>query len=146
MTKSIPAAQMETAKKVKGLRQSSGMSLSGLAKIINVSRPTMYIVEDGSRRIYADELQIIANTFHVSIEWLLGEDLNLAQPKIEILMAHELGKLTPGVLNRVLKLVPSIRAERRLDLGSTGKPIASYSVLKTLYRCTKELEKAEPSS
>lgn len=139
-------AQMETARKIKNLRQSSGMSLSELAKIMNVSRPTIYIVEDGSRRIYADELQIIAKTFYVSVEWLLGEDLSLDQPKIEILMAHELGKLTPGVLDRVLKLIPSIRTERRLALGSTGKPANSYSVLKTLYRCTKELEKAEPSA
>jgi len=137
---------METARKIKNLRQSSGMSLSDLAKIMNVSRPTMYIVEDGSRRIYADELQIIAKTFYVSVEWLLGEDLNLDQQKVEILMAHELGKLTPGVLDRVLKLIPSVRTERRLDLGSTGKPVASYSVLKTLYRCTKELEKAKPSA
>ncbi len=86
-------------------------------------------------------MQIIAKTFGVSVEWLLGEDLNLDQSQVEILMARELSKLTPGVLDRVLRLIPSMRAERRLELGSVGKPVASYPVLKTLYRCTKELEK-----
>lgn len=141
MTKSISMAQLETAKKVKDLRQSSGMSLSDFAKIVGVTRPTMYQVENGSRRIHADEMQVIARTFGVSVEWLLGEDLNLDQSQVEILMARELSKLTPGVLDRVLKLIPSARAERRLELGSVGKSVASHPVLKTLYRCTKELEK-----
>lgn len=55
------------------LRQSHNMSRTELAKLIGISRPTVYAIESGERRMFADEILVIAHFFNASLEWLYGD-------------------------------------------------------------------------
>jgi transcriptional regulator with XRE-family HTH domain len=69
------ARRKEMALRIASLRQSRHISKAAFAKLIGVSRPTMYDIEGGNRRIFADELLIISRSLGVSLEWLFGSVL-----------------------------------------------------------------------
>jgi len=58
--------------KIKELRVKVGMSQQRLAEILGVSRPTISQIENGERKIFADELIKLSKIFNISIDNLLN--------------------------------------------------------------------------
>ncbi|GAI54154.1 unnamed protein product, partial [marine sediment metagenome] len=59
------------ARRVKELRQKSGISQQRLAELLKVSRPTISQIENRERKISADELIKLSDIFGLSIESML---------------------------------------------------------------------------
>jgi transcriptional regulator with XRE-family HTH domain len=69
--KDLPPSEL--ALRVELLRQSRGMSRTDFAKLLGLSRPTVYLIETGERRMFADEILILSKEFNVSLDCLFGE-------------------------------------------------------------------------
>lgn len=59
-------------KRIKDFREQLGISQERLAALIGVSRPTISQIEHGERKIYANELINLSDTFGVSVDSLLN--------------------------------------------------------------------------
>jgi transcriptional regulator with XRE-family HTH domain len=99
------------AERLKAARQLAGLSQGHVAKILGMHRPSISEIEAGNRRVSADELPRFAETYDVSVAWLLGtapETLDPQDPRLE-LAARELAKLKPNDLARLLRLLAAMR-------------------------------------
>ncbi len=59
-------------KRIKKLRELTGISQEKLANLLGVSRPTVSQMENGERKITADELIELAKIFNISVDELLN--------------------------------------------------------------------------
>jgi len=59
--------------RIKKYRESLGLSQEALAKLLGVTRPTLSFIENGLRKIYAEELKRLADIFGLSVDALLDE-------------------------------------------------------------------------
>jgi len=92
-------------------RKLAGLSQGQVAKILSMHRPTITEIEAGNRRISADEIKSFAEIYEVSSAWLLGEvneTLETNDPRIQ-LAARELAKIKPDDLEKLLRLISSMR-------------------------------------
>ncbi len=64
----------EMNRKIKELRERSGMSQQKLARLLGVSRPTISQIEGGQRKVSADEMRKLADVFHISADRLLDRE------------------------------------------------------------------------
>ncbi len=67
------------ADRIKKLRQETGMSQQELAKLLQVARPAVSQIENGERKLSAEELKKLSEIFHVSADSLLGTS---SEPKV----------------------------------------------------------------
>ena len=92
-------------------RKAAGLSQGQVAKLLQMHRPTISEIEAGNRRVSAEELVKFAETYDVTVSWLLGEaaeQLEMDDPRLQ-LAARELSKLKPDDLDRLLRLLASMR-------------------------------------
>ncbi len=59
-------------KRIRELRKKEGLSQEELARMLNLSRPTITHMENGLRKISVSELVKISNIFHVNMEDIIG--------------------------------------------------------------------------
>ena len=59
-------------KRIRELRKKEGLSQEELARMLNLSRPTITHIENGMRKISVSELVKISNIFHVNMEEIVG--------------------------------------------------------------------------
>lgn len=64
----------EIGKKIKGLREKSGLSQEKLARSIGISRSAISQIERGERKVSAEEIKGIADYLNLSIDVLLGRE------------------------------------------------------------------------
>lgn len=110
------------ALRLREARKMAGLSQGQVAKILNFHRPTVSEIEAGNRRVSAEELSLFAATYDVTVSWLLGEtaeQLDTNDPRLQ-LAARELSKLKPDDLDRLLRLLASMR-NSDADKGGTPK-------------------------
>jgi transcriptional regulator with XRE-family HTH domain len=95
-------------------REQAGLSQGQVAKMMGMHRPTISEMEAGRRRVQAEELNRLAKLYRVAVPWLLGEegDEDLRDAKAR-LVARELTKLKNEDLERVMKLLASIRKDEK---------------------------------
>jgi len=86
----------EMNRRIKELRERSGMSQQKLAELLGVSRPAISQIESGQRKVSADEMRKLADAFHISADRLLdleeepvviikeSKEVYTAKPKIRI--------------------------------------------------------------
>jgi transcriptional regulator with XRE-family HTH domain len=89
----------------------AGLSQGQVAKMLDLHRPTVSEIEAGNRRVSADELGRFAEIYDVTVSWLVGEtadQLETDDPRLQ-LAARELSKLKPDDLDRLLRLLASMR-------------------------------------
>ncbi|WP_262695980.1 helix-turn-helix domain-containing protein [Kordiimonas aquimaris] len=97
--------------RLKEARKLAGLSQGQVAKILGLHRPTVSEIESGRRRVSADEINSFAEAYEVSGAWLLGEineTLETNDPRIQ-LAARELAKIKPDDLEKLLRLISSMR-------------------------------------
>ena len=87
-----------SANRIAALRKKAGMSQSELAKILSVAQNTLSQYETGKRDIDSNMISRIAQFFHVSMEYLLGqEDLHDSTHTSKSVKIPILGKVQAGL-------------------------------------------------
>ena len=71
--------QKEIGKRISELRKSKGYSQYDLAKMLNISRPSLTQIELGKRNLSVIELKEITNILSISIDKLLSADFTLTE-------------------------------------------------------------------
>lgn len=105
--------RIEIGLRLKEARNLAGLSQAQAAKVLGIHRPSVSEIESGRRRISAEELSELCETYDVATDWVLGrsaEILDVTDPKLQ-LAARELSKLKSDDLQRLLRLMASMREE-----------------------------------
>lgn len=111
MTDNSETQRSAIAERLREARKAAGLSQGQVAKLLQMHRPTISEIEAGNRRVSAEELVKFAETYDVTVSWLLGEtaeQLEMDDPRLQ-LAARELSKLKPDDLDRLLRLLASMR-------------------------------------
>jgi transcriptional regulator with XRE-family HTH domain len=100
------------AARLRAARELAGLSQGQVAKLMKLHRPTISEIEAGRRRVSADELRELAQHYRTSVGWLTGEEGEVIDPRDDRirLAARELGKLSQEDLDRVLRVLATVRA------------------------------------
>jgi len=111
------------ADRIREARKMAGLSQGQVAKLMNLHRPSISEIEAGNRKVSADELTQLAEFLDVSVAWLVGdapEAVETDDPRIQ-LAARELKKLKPEDLDRLMRLLASMRDGDQKAGGRGGK-------------------------
>ena len=111
------------ADRIREARKMAGLSQGQVAKLMNLHRPSISEIEAGNRKVSADELTRLAEFLDVSVAWLVGdapETVETNDPRIQ-LAARELKKLKPEDLDRLMRLLASMRDGDQKAGGRGGK-------------------------
>jgi transcriptional regulator with XRE-family HTH domain len=101
------------ADRLRMAREQAGLSQGQVAKMLNMHRPTISEIEAGRRRVAAEELAEFSRIYEVSVAWLTGSEAdNDGMDDRVRLAARELAKLEPGDLDRVLRLLSTLRRSK----------------------------------
>lgn len=84
----------EMNRKIKELRERSGMSQQKLAQLLGLSRPTVSQIESGQRKVTADEMRKLADAFHISADRLLARE---EEPEVVIKESKEIYRAKPRI-------------------------------------------------
>src|SRR5258708_753481 len=100
----------DLARRLRTAREHAGLSQGQVAKLLDMHRPTISEIEAGRRKVSSDELSHFAKLYEVSIAWLLGtkDDDRDIDERVK-LAARDLTKLKPEDLDKVLRLLATIR-------------------------------------
>jgi transcriptional regulator with XRE-family HTH domain len=99
--------------RIRMAREMAGLSQGQVARLMGLHRPSITEIEAGNRRVSTEELEQLAVHFDVSTSWLLGEDETDQPDQAKVqLAARELEKLKPEDLDRLMKLLATIRREK----------------------------------
>lgn len=100
---------VELHERIRLAREDAGLTQGQLAKLLEVSRPTVSDIEAGRRKVSAEELGKMSDLFGISTEWLLGRDQSAGMSQDLLLAARHLEKLSPSDLDRVLELLRKVK-------------------------------------
>lgn len=94
-------------------REQAGLSQGQVAKMLKLHRPTISEIEAGRRRVAAEELAEFSRIYEVSVAWLTGSEADQDGVDDRVrLAARELAKLQPGDLDKVLRLLSTLRRSK----------------------------------
>jgi len=120
-------------RKIKEFRDALGISQQELADTLGVSRPTVSQIENGERKIYAEEIKKLAKIFNVSADRLLNLE---KEPAVIIQEAKETYKSKPQIrINLPQKNLSKFKEVLLYILNKVGsKPnIGETVIYKLLY-------------
>ena len=110
------------ASRLREARKMAGVSQGQVARMLDMHRPTISEIEAGNRRVSGEEIARFAEIYDVTVSWLLAEtaeQLETDDPRLQ-LAARELSKLKPDDLDRLLRLLSSMRSADDHD-GDSSK-------------------------
>ena len=113
MAEKLEGNRQAVATRLREARKAAGLSQGQVAKMLQMHRPTISEIEAGNRRVSTEELVAFADTYDVTVSWVLGESagqLEVSDPRLQ-LAARELSKLKPDDLDRLLRLLASMRSK-----------------------------------
>ena len=103
----------DLARRLRIAREHAGLSQGQVAKIRGMHRPTITEIEAGRRKVSSEELSDFARIYEVSVEWLLGTEEEEGELDDRVkLAARDLTKLKPEDLDKVLRLLSTIRGPK----------------------------------
>lgn len=106
----------DLAKRLRIAREHAGLSQGQVAKLLDLHRPTISEIEAGRRKVNTDELAEFARIYEVSIAWLTSTEDDAENDARVKLAARDLKKLKPEDLDKVLRLLATIRGPREPKL------------------------------
>ena len=111
MTKKKLDKKRIIAARIREARAAAGLTQGQVGHFLGLHRPSVSEIEAGNRSVTAEELVRLAELFDVDVAWLGGEGADAVDPhdnKLQ-LAARELQKLKPDDLERLLKIIASMR-------------------------------------
>lgn len=113
MSEADASPRKTIGKRLQEARKLAGLSQAQAAVILGVHRPSISEIESGNRRVSADELQILCETYEVDLNWIMGsgpETLAAGDERLQ-LAARELSKLKPTEIDRLLRLFAAMKSD-----------------------------------
>lgn len=110
----------QIGKRLQEARKLAGLSQMQVAKLLDIPRPSVSEMEAGNRRVSADELKTLCDTYEVSLDWVLGNRPDAVSPDDQRLQlaARELAKLQPEEINKLLRLFAALKSDS--DKGTSS--------------------------
>lgn len=100
------------SERLRNAREHAGLSQGQVAKMLDMHRPTISEIEAGRRKVSTDELKEFAKLYDVSVSWLTETESKEQQIDDKVLLAaRDLTKLKKDDLDKVLKLLESMRGD-----------------------------------
>lgn len=100
------------AERLRTAREMAGLSQGQVAQRLGLHRPSVSEVEAGRRRVTAEELSTLADLYTVDLSWLAGGEATPDEHEARVeLAARELSKLREEDLDRVLKVLSTLRRD-----------------------------------
>lgn len=87
-------AMAKIGEKIKKLRTKTGISQQRLAELLGVSRPAISQIENGERKVSADELDRLTKIFNISVNSLLNKE---REPEVILEEKAKEKKLRPSI-------------------------------------------------
>jgi transcriptional regulator with XRE-family HTH domain len=101
--------KMAIAARLKAAREQAGLTQGQVARILGLHRPSVSELEAGRRSVSAEELATLAETYGVSVDWLLNaKDVDPTRVRYE-LAARKLSNMRPEDINQLLELLASLK-------------------------------------
>jgi transcriptional regulator with XRE-family HTH domain len=101
--------RMVIAARLKAAREQAGLTQGQVARILGLHRPSVSELEAGRRSVSAEELAILAETYGVSVDWLLNaQDVDPSRVRYE-LAARKLSNMRAEDLDQLLELLASLK-------------------------------------
>ncbi len=101
--------RMAIAARLKAAREQAGLTQGQVARILGLHRPAISELEAGRRSVSAEELDTLAETYGVSVDWLLNkEEVDSARVRYE-LAARKLSNLRAEDIDQLLELLASLK-------------------------------------
>lgn len=95
--------------RLKTAREQAGLTQGQVAKLLGLHRPSVSEMEAGRRGVTADELATLADTYGVSVNWLLdGEAGDVNRVRYEM-AARELSSMKAEDLDQLMQLLASLK-------------------------------------
>lgn len=99
----------EIAARLKAAREQAGLTQGQVAKLLGLHRPSVSEMEAGRRSVSAEELATLADTYGVSVAWLLdGEAGDVSRVRYEM-AARKLSSMRPEDLDQLMQLLASLK-------------------------------------
>lgn len=99
----------EIASRLKEARVQAGLTQSQVANLLRLQRPSVSEMEAGRRGVSAEELATLADTYGVSVTWLLdGEAGDVSRVRYEM-AARKLSTMRPEDLDQLMQLLASLK-------------------------------------
>ena len=116
MSNEVEKVRIEIATRLRMAREAAGLSQGQAARLMDMHRPTVSEIEAGRRRLAADEMPKFAETYGISIAWLVGEhddgDAGDLSDRIK-LAARQLSSLKDEDIDKLMRLLQSMRGASR---------------------------------
>ena len=104
----------KVGERLRTAREQAGLSQGQVARMLSMHRPTISEIEAGRRRVAAEELATFARIYEVSVAWLSGIEADDDDLDDRVrLAARELAKLKPQDLDKILRLLATMRQPKR---------------------------------
>jgi transcriptional regulator with XRE-family HTH domain len=98
------------ATRLREARTLAGLTQAQVAKRLGLHRPSISEAEAGNRAVTAEEVATLAELYDVDPSWLLGEEVDTSERAGKaMLAARELEKLAPNDLDRLLRILGTLR-------------------------------------
>lgn len=105
----INEKKMEIAARLKAAREQAGLTQGQVAKLLELHRPSVSEMEAGRRSVSAEELATLADTYGVSVAWLLGGEAgDVSRVRYEM-AARKLSSMRPEDLDQLMQLLASLK-------------------------------------
>lgn len=113
MTATPDTSKQLIGKRLQEARKLAGLSQAQVAKLLGIHRPSVSEIEAGNRRVSADELKTLCDTYEISIDWVIGnkpEKVSADDDRLQ-LAARELAKLQPDEVDKLLRLFSALKSD-----------------------------------
>lgn len=95
--------------RLKTAREQAGLTQGQVAKLLGLHRPSVSEMEAGRRGVSADELATLAETYGVSVNWLLeGEAGDVSRVRYEM-AARQLSSMKDEDIDQLMQLLASLK-------------------------------------
>jgi len=101
---------MSIAERLREAREIAGLSQGQVAKRLGMHRPTISEIEAGRRKVAAEEIDLFASLYDVSVEWIVNGSVKDEAADARMLMAaRELSKMSDQDLDRLMNMLRMLR-------------------------------------
>lgn len=110
MTDLTKTARQELAERLRGAREYLGLSQDEVAVALQLSRPSVTLMESGGRKIEATELDKLARLYRVSVDFLLsGNEPEDTKPKQFAFLARAVKGLSDSDVQEVARFAEFLK-------------------------------------
>ncbi len=107
-----PGVQAALSRRLKEEREYRGFSQEEVARCLGVPRSAISLIENGTRRVSAEELSRLAHLFQTTMESLAGHGQRASEPESVRMVARAAAGLSEKDRDEVLRFAQFLQSRR----------------------------------